>query len=118
MHKFWTASLESSAQQTVVAEKRTNTDLRKVGGGSRPCPEEARSSKRFLVSNMDHKRIGVLELRMPVAEHVVITFDAHIAPIYISLLLGLDVLRKLYLLINFDDGTIASTRDDWRKQLV
>lgn len=39
-------------------------------------------------------------------------------PIDIPLQHGLDYLWKLRLLVNFDDGTRVSIRDDWRLHLV
>lgn len=113
---FWEPCIVSGAQRTVVGEKQANTYLRKVGGGTCFC-SGTQSSKRFRFVNIDHESIEILELLMHVACHIVITFDAHLVPINIPLLLGLHVLRKLRLLANFYYSTL-STRDDWRMQLV
>lgn len=55
---------------------------------------------------------------MSVADNIVITFDAFIVFIEVLLLLGVDVLRKLKLLIDFDGGSLASKIEDWRVRLI
>lgn len=60
----------------------------------------------------------MLDIRMPVGEDIVVAFKFHVVPINVLLLLGLDVERKLKLLINIEEGTLHSPRDHWRAQLV
>lgn len=53
---------------------------------------------------MNHYCLGILKLRLPVTDKIVVTFEAYIVPLDNSLLLGLDVLCHLILILNFDDG--------------
>lgn len=55
---------------------------------------------------------------MPVTDDIVVTINAYIVEVEIPFLLGLDVLRQLQLILNFDDGTLRSARDYWRMSLV
>lgn len=68
-----------------------------------------KARRDFFLGNIYYECIKILGLRMPVTDDVVITFDAHIVPIDIPLLLGLEFLRKLRLLVNFDNCTFVST---------
>lgn len=55
---------------------------------------------------------------MPVGEDVVVAFPLYVVSIDVPLLLGLDVLQKLKILVNFKDGTIYSPCDHGRVELA
>lgn len=55
---------------------------------------------------------------MPVSSDIVVTFKGHTAPIDVSLLLRLIVLRNLKPILNFNNGLLISIRDYWRVILV
>lgn len=60
----------------------------------------------------------MLGVRRPVSKDIVFTINAHIMNIGMQLLLSLDVLHQLKLILNFDDGALHSTRDDWRMTMI
>lgn len=55
---------------------------------------------------------------MPVVNDIVNKFDGFIVLIDVPLLIGLDVLRKSRLLIDYADESIASKRRDWGIKLT
>lgn len=55
---------------------------------------------------------------MPVADTIVTTFEANVIPIDIPLLLGVDVLKKLRLIVNFYDKILVNVHEDWQLKLV
>lgn len=59
-----------------------------------------------------------MSLRIPVFDDIIIKINTYVVTIDIPLLLGLEVLRELNLFINFGDGVMMSSLDDWRMNLT
>lgn len=55
---------------------------------------------------------------MPLADDVLVTFKAHVVLLVVPLLLGLYMLRQLKLIVDFEDRSLISLKDDWSVQLV
>lgn len=72
----------------------------------------------FRFGNNEQKCDGILNILMPLNDNIVIKFDAFIVSIDMPLFMGLDVLKKLRLLIDFDDGSFAGKRENWRVRLI
>lgn len=115
---FLGACIDSGAQKTVIGINQANAYLNQTSNTKNLLQQNHKGQKIFRFGNRDHKCIGMLNIRMPVGEDIVVTFQSHVVSIDVPLLLGLDVLQKLKLLINFEDGTLHSPRDHWRVQLV
>lgn len=67
---------------------------------------------------MNQNWIGTLKLRLPVNENIFMKFVERIVSIDVPLLLGLDVLWKLCLFVNFGDGALKSILNGWKWHLV
>lgn len=80
--------------------------------------KERNKNKLSRFGRVDHKSIENLQLRLPLADTIEIIFEAFFILIGIPLLLGLDVLKKLRLIVNFDNGTLVSVYEDWRMKIV
>lgn len=72
----------------------------------------------FRVGSSSHCCLGILDLHMSVEDDVKVSFQTYIVAIDVPRLLGLDVLHRLKLLVNFDNDTLLSPRDDWSIKLV
>lgn len=72
---------------------------------------------RFYRPNNEHACSVILNLHMPVSDDVVVNFDAYINPVNVPSLVGLDVLRQLKLIVDFDDGFIISPKGEWSFKL-
>lgn len=116
--EFWGARIDSGAQQTVKGVKQAPAYLRQTNDNSKIKKENQTPKKHFRFGNKAHVSIGIIEVRMPVADDVVLTFTAQVVPIDVPVLVGLNIMKKLKLLINFDDGTIQSPRNSWRIQMT
>lgn len=70
--------------------------------------------KKFIVGQIEHTFFGVLNIRMPVADDMVIVLEAHIVLFHGLLLLWLNILRQLELIFNCKDESLQSDRSDWK----
>lgn len=75
----------------------------------------ADKGKHFRFGNIDHRCDGVLHVCLPIADDLVVMYDAYVVPTDVTLLFGIDGLWKL--LINFRDGTLPSEHDDWSMKM-
>lgn len=115
---FWGACIDSGAQRTVIGRKQADAYIKQIGDVNSESIDTISKSTRFRFGNTNHACDGVLHINMPVADDVVVQFDAFIVPIDVPLLLGLDVLTKLDIVIKFSSATIESERDDWVLKLI
>lgn len=102
----------------MIGHYKADVYLRQLDNHTNALDDKCDVFKRFSFENVDHKCLGVLSIGLPVADGTIITFKAHIVPKDIPLLLALDVLKKLRLLVNFEDGTLIIRCDDWKMNLV
>lgn len=72
----------------------------------------------FRFGSVDHKGLGVMEIRLPLGDDHFISVAANIVPLDVPLLLGLDVMQELKLVIDFSKNTIYNPENDKEIPLV
>lgn len=115
--EFWGACIDSGAQRTVIGRKQARAYIRQVGDKKSMIRHHSNKAARFRFGDTNHQCDGVLLIHMPVADDLVVQFEAYVVPIDVPLLLGLDVLRKLDIVIRFGNGTLLNEEDGWILQL-
>lgn len=110
---FWGACVDSGAQRTVIGRKQADAYISQIGDATSGIKKDVDLATRFRFGDTNHNCDGILHVKMPVADDVVVHFDAFIVPIDVPLLLGLDVLKRLDIIIKFSNGTLQSENDDW-----
>lgn len=90
--EFWGACIDSGAQRTVVGQKHADAYLSQTTDDKAISQFSETNPKLFRFGDNSHKCNGVLHVRMPVADDIVVKFDDFIVPIDIPVLLGLNVL--------------------------
>lgn len=117
-NEFWAACIDSDAQCTMIGQKQLEAYVHQVGTDADVRRNQHCTQKRFRFGEVNHYCLGIPTLRMPVANDIVVTFEAYIVLLDIILFLGLDFLRQLKLIVNFDDGSLISLKDSRSMQLV
>lgn len=112
------ACIDSGAQKSVIGNVQAQAYIAELGDKNSYNITHHSKNKTFRFGDNQHECVGTLNIRMPVSDDVVIQFDAYIVPIDVPLLLGLDVLRKLKLIVSFENGSIQSPKGDWSINLV
>lgn len=106
VNNFWGACLDSGAQRTVIGEPQAKAYCKLTG--IRHGVERKNKSTKFRFGNVDHKGLGEMDVRLPLGGDHFISITAHVVPLDIPLLLGLDVMQELKLVIDLSENTLYS----------
>lgn len=72
---------------------------------------------KYKFGDQTYDSLGKLVIRMPVTDTYFVCIKAQIVHVDVPLLLGLDVLRRLKVILDFDKFTMTSTKGHWSVQL-
>lgn len=75
------------------------------------------TTKIVRIGNVNYESIETVKLLQPVADAIAMTLEVYVFSNDIPLLLRLDVLKKLRLIVNFDDGILRNIHENWRMKL-
>lgn len=81
--EFWGSCIDSGAQQNVIRKMQADVFITQTEDVSEISQSSEINPKIFKFDDNSLKCNGVLHVRMPVADDVVIKFDALIVPIHI-----------------------------------
>lgn len=113
---FSGACLDSGAQRTVIGQLQANAYMKIVGNEYETV--QRCMSKMFRFGTSVHESVSVIKIWLPLGDDHFVKIFAHIIPIDVPLLIGLDIMKYLKIIINFADSTLQSSDGKWKAPLV
>lgn len=114
--EFLVAFIDSGAQRTVIGKRQPDKydSLTKNGHVKRTH----QCTTRFKFGNTTYDGLGKLNVRIPIVDDYFIDVEASILDVDVPLLIGLDVLKRLKVILDFSEFTMSSTSEDWTVPLA
>lgn len=114
--KFQGACIDSGAEKTVIglalAEAYCSLitmDMNKALRGN---------FLTFTFGSKKHSGLAYIKITIPVFDFSSLALNAHIVNIDVPLVLGLDILTRARIILNFSDDTVRSKTDNWQMPLI
>lgn len=106
---FQGACVDSGAEVSVIGADQAQAYQAMMGTPMHMTP----SSLQFKFGNYLCQSSGVIDVRVPIPNGSFIAFKAHVVRADIPMLVGLDLLRKHELTLDFSSCTITQQRHNW-----
>lgn len=105
--RFEGACVDSGAQRTLIGKRQADLYASFAGTTIRPT----KSKKLFRLGSCLHPACGIISIRLPITKHHFAEIIVEVIEIDIPFLLGLDLLTRFKIVIDFDDKVMRSKID-------
>lgn len=67
----------------------------------------------FKFGDKSHEELGTMQIKIPLSSYKFVEQNVHVINADVPFLLGLDVMKKLKMIVDFDSDTASSKLDSW-----
>lgn len=109
--QFLGACIDSGAQKTVIGQEQAKAYAEMAG--TKKVEYHSCTGTKYKFGDKTYDGLGTVVIRIPITETYFISIRAQVVEVNVPLLLGLDVLSRLKVILNFEAFTMSSTQDKW-----
>lgn len=110
-HEFLGACIDSGAQRTVIGHKQAEAYTALTG--IRKADKARGNMPKYKFGDTTHDGLGKMKVRIPIKEDYFVDIEASVVDVDVPLLIGLDVLGRLKVILDFNEFTMSSTTENW-----